>query len=112
MSLRCTTIFSRKRLKTKLARRAPDVGYFGDLAAGAACDKVRRMAHEKKTPSAQAVLRDLDASHHNKALHPDFDQSMHDYAGRRKAGIIDIGTAFAKYINMCGIRDGRSRHED
>jgi hypothetical protein len=75
-------------------------------------DKVRRMENEKKTPSAQAVLRDMDASHHNKAFQPDFDKSIHEYACRRKAGIIDIGTAFAKYIHMCGIDDGRSIHEN
>jgi len=82
------------------------------LAAAAACAKVRRMEHEKKTPSAQAALRDMDASHHNKAFRPDFDKLIHEYACRRKAGIIDIGTAFAKYIHKCGIRDGRSIQED
>jgi hypothetical protein len=99
-------------LKTSLSRTAPDARYFGDLAAAAACDRVRRMEHEKKTPSAQAVLRDMDGSNHNKAFQPDFDKLIREYSCRRKAGIIDIGTAFAKYIHMCGINDGRSIHED
>lgn len=76
------------------------------------CDKVRRMEHEKKTPSAQAVLIDMDAKHYNKAFHQDFDKSMHEYARRRNAGIIGIGIAFAKYIHMCGIKDGRSTQEN
>jgi hypothetical protein len=82
------------------------------LAAAAARDKVRRMEHEKKTPSAQAALRDQDASHNNQAFQPDFDKSIHEYARRRKDGIIDIGTAFAKYIHRCGISDGRSIDEN
>jgi hypothetical protein len=87
------------------------VGYFGDLAVAAVCDKVRPMEHEKKTPSGQAILRDMDVSHCNSAFQPDFDKSIHEYACRRKAGIVDLGTAFAKYIHMCGITDGRS-HEN
>lgn len=54
----------------------------------------------------------MDGSNHNKAFQPDFDKLIREYACRRKAGIIDIGTAFAKYIHMCGINDGRSIHED
>ena len=63
------------------------------------------MEHQKKTPT-QAILADLEASRHNKALLQDFDKSIHEFAQRRHAGIAGLGTAFAKYIQMCGMTDG------
>ena len=87
-------------------------GYFGVLAAAAPCDKVRLMEHQKKTLKTQEVLTDKEASHYNQAFQQDFDKSILEFARRRHAGITGIGTAFAKYIHMCGIKDGRSNHEN